>query len=704
MDASEPTVPQYLILGTAGHIDHGKTSLVKALTGTNTDRLPEEQKRGITIELGFAHLSCPPYEFGIVDVPGHQRFVRTMLAGSTGVDLVMLVVAADDSINQQTREHLEILKFLDLPSGVVVLAKCDRVDPEWLELVEQDVRDLVQGSFLADAPLVRTSAVTGAGLNELRAALRSAGAVAAAARAPRIDQPFRMPIDRVFSIPGHGTVVTGSVTHGQLSVGESVQILPEWPDREFRVRQLQSHDRGVERVVRGQRAAVNLAGVSVEEVQRGFQLVAPGQLAASECLTVELSAAAQLPDGIHDHQSIRVHLATHVVLGKVRFLQVRDRLALESDSEQTNADSGTSAQGAADAQSENSALGISLETKMQHPAPIKLLAPGQRILAQLLLDHPVLANWGQHMVIRRPSPVETLGHAIVLDPSLPRLARPDSRDLAMLQQMASDNAVARLSAAMYFSWNGRSPGSHMQTRLAIADDQWTSVRDACLEQMTIIRDGTSEWVYHPERLQKLEAIVLKFLDQQHTLQPKRWFIDVALVERHLHFLPLVIVTALLKRLQQSHKLRRSANGIGLPDRGPNLTKNQSKLLEQLLQTFRTAGLQPPTIEQCIGLAVKNKQDVEDLLKMAAESGDLIRIDAQTYLSQETFQAAWESLLPMFAEHGGLTVAQIRDQLQITRKLAVPLCEYMDTNGLTIRDGDVRTLGRKFAPNELPSLS
>ncbi|MDP1562613.1 MAG: selenocysteine-specific translation elongation factor [Pirellulaceae bacterium] len=695
MDTPDQTDPQYLILGTAGHIDHGKTSLVRALTGTNTDRLPEEQKRGITIELGFAHLSCPGFEFGIVDVPGHQRFVRTMLAGSTGIDLVMLVVAADDSINQQTREHLDILKFLDLPAGVIVLTKCDRVEPDWMELVEQDVRELVRGSFLADAPIVRTSAVTGAGLPELLAALQEAGAIAAAARAPRMDQPFRMPVDRAFSIPGHGTVVTGSVTHGQLSVGETVQILPEWPDREFRVRQLQSHDRSIERVVRGQRAAVNLAGVSVEEVQRGFQLVAPGQLAASHCLTVQLSAAEQLPDGIQDHQSIRIHLATHVVLGKVRFLQVRSPRGSESAAERHDADDMTETIVATDG-ADGSTLALETQTLDRNAKPIKTLAPGQVVLAQLLLDHPVLAHWGQHLVIRRPSPVETLGQAIVLDASLPRMARPDARDLEFLHQMVAPDADERLSAIMYFSMDGRPPGPHMQNRMAIPDDQWPRAREAVLSRMTVIRDGSVDLVFHPKRLTKLEGIVLKFLDQQHTLQPKRWFIDVAMVERHLHFLPSVVVNTLMKRLQQSHKLRRSATGIGLPDRGPNLTKNQAKLLDQLLQQFRTAGLQPPTIEQCIELAAKNKHDVQDLLKLAAESGDLIRIDSQTYLLQECFQAAWQSLLPLFAENPGLTVGQIRDQLQITRKLAVPLCEYFDASGLTIRNGDVRTLGERAA--------
>jgi len=708
MNSTLEIPPKYLILGTAGHIDHGKTTLVRALTGKNTDRLPEEQKRGITIELGFAHLSSPPYEFGIVDVPGHHRFVKTMLAGSTGVDLVMLIVAADDSINQQTREHLDILKFLDIPAGVIVLSKCDRVESEWLEMVEEEVRGLVADSFLAEAPLVRTSAATGAGLEELKRALMAAGEVAVTARSSRLEQPFRMPIDRVFSIPGHGTVVTGSVTHGRLAVGESIQILPEWPDREIRVRQLQSHDRAVEHVERGQRAAVNLAGVSVAEVRRGFQLVAPGQLPASDCLTVSLTASEQMATGVRDHQPIRLHLATSVVLGKVRFLQARGgQDAVASVEEVSAGEMGESSVGTADATSaEVPGSGFDAdgggpltevsEQTVEREVPIKVLAPGKTVLAQLLLDRPVLANWGQRMVVRRPSPIETLGQAVVLDPCLGRLARPDRTDLEFVQQLQSADPIERLTAAMYFSFDGRPPGATLRNRLAIPEEQWDAVVQVASEQCVAISDHASQWLFHPRRLEKLKQMILKFLDQQHTLQPKRWFIDRALVERHLHFLPPAVVVALLRQLQQTHKLRHSATGIGLPNRGPNLTKNKLKLLEQLLQQFRGAGLNPPTIEQCIAQTPKNKQDVVDLLKMATESGDLVAIDKQTFLASECFEAAWQLLLPHFADGNGLTVSQIRDHLEITRKLAVPLCEYLDAVGLTVRNGDVRQLAGEVA--------
>ena len=245
-----------LILGTAGHIDHGKTSLIKALTGADTDRLPEEKKRGITIELGFAQLKLGDYRLGIVDVPGHERFVRNMLAGATGVDLALLVVAADDSVKPQTEEHLEILRLLDLEAGVIALTKCDLAEPDWIGLVEDEVRELVSGTFLADAPVVRTSVTTGEGLEELRQSLVAAARqVTTDARPAGLDGPFRMAIDRTFTIAGHGTVVTGSVSHGSAHQDDELVIEPG--GIAVRVRGIQNHEDQVDYVHRGHRAAIN---------------------------------------------------------------------------------------------------------------------------------------------------------------------------------------------------------------------------------------------------------------------------------------------------------------------------------------------------------------------------------------------------------------------------------------------------------------
>ena len=275
-----------LILGTAGHIDHGKTALVRALTGTDTDRLPEEKRRGITIELGFARLSIGDFRLGIVDVPGHERFVRQMLAGATGMHLAMLIVAADDSVKPQTREHLDVLRLLDLPAGVIVITKCDLADEDWLELVEDEIRELVAGTFFERAPILRTSATTGQGIDDLKRALESAAHQAAEAMQEQpASAPFRMAVDRTFSIAGHGTVVTGSVANGHLKLGEELALEPI--GKIVRVRGLHNHDESVESVHRGQRAAINIAGVHHDEILRGVELASARHLSATELLTVE---------------------------------------------------------------------------------------------------------------------------------------------------------------------------------------------------------------------------------------------------------------------------------------------------------------------------------------------------------------------------------------------------------------------------------
>jgi len=663
IEPNQSSPPDYLILGTAGHIDHGKTTLVKALSGKNTDRLIEEQKRGITIELGFAHLSCPPFEFGIVDVPGHQKFVKTMLAGSTGVDVVLLVVAADDSINQQTREHLDILRFLDVPAGIIAITKCDKVDSAWLELVEDEIRQLVQGTFLADSPIIQTSATTGAGLNELKTALVTAGSTAIAKRKPLQSHPFRMPIDRVFSIEGHGTIVTGSVTHGQVSLGQSVQLLPDWPDREIRIRQIQTHDRKSETAVRGQRAALNLVGVSVEDVQRGFQLSAPGAVPISHCLTVQLTASEIFADGVSDHQEIRVHLATTEVLGKVRFLQAQ---VVSEDNEEE-------------------------EEEVLSSPRIKKLGPGQQILAQLHLQQPVAAVWGQRIVVRRPSPGTTIGSAVVIDPQLQRMSKLDSHELQLLADLGNSDALSRMTASVYFRFDGQLPALELQARFGVSQQDCDQLLGQLSDDLVQQNLGNTTQYFHSLRLKKLEGSILGFLDTQHTGHPKRWFIDRILIEKQFHYVPLAVLDSIIKRLEKGKRLRISPMGIGLMDRGPVLTKNQQKLLEQLLLDFQKAGFAPPSVKQCVDSTPKNKQDVPELLKMATQSGDLVPIDNDVYLAKAVFDAAWQKIELRLQANEGLSVSEIRDILEVTRKLAVPFCEYLDRQNLTVRRDDKRYL-------------
>ena len=445
----------YLILGTAGHIDHGKTSLIRALTGTNTDRLPEEKKRGITIELGFAELDLGDFLLGIVDVPGHERFVRQMLAGATSIDLAILIVAADDSVKQQTREHLEVLKLLDLPVGVIAMTKCDLADPDWMELVEDEIRELVVSSFLESAPIVRTSAETGQGLDELRTELQNAAEQTAAARgASRIHAPFRMAIDRTFTIAGHGTVVTGSVSSGTLHVGDQVVLEPGHV--EVRVRGLQNHDRKADAVHAGQRAAVNIVGVHHNAVQRGQELATDGFLTPSQLMTVQLEVLPQAIRPLKNRARVRLHLGTNETMANVSLLK-------ESE-----------------------------------------LAPGQSGPAQLFLTDPVVSSWNQAFVVRSESPVTTIGGGRVLVPAAEKIKRAGDASLECLDHLVQGDDGQRAAAAIYFA--GMLPWTMSDlSRLAGIDDAQT-VCDQLVEQgeLVVLKiNAQRQMIWHRENLRSI---------------------------------------------------------------------------------------------------------------------------------------------------------------------------------------------------------
>jgi len=371
---------KHLILGTAGHIDHGKTSLVKALTGTDTDRLKEEKARGITIELGFAHLELPGgIEFGVVDVPGHEKFVRAMVAGVAGMDLVMLVIAADEGIMPQTREHLDILRLLGVRAGLVALTKSDMVEPDWLPLVQEEVREFVAGTFLETAPIIPVSSKTGAGLDELKAAL---ALLAEAAAEKKRDGAFRLPVDRVFTVAGFGTVVTGTLLAGEIRIGDELELLPKGIGG--RVRGIQAHGSKADSGQAGQRLAVNLQGIDLDQVQRGDVVVPANVFRTTRRVDVRLDHLTAAPRDLKHRSNVRFHTGTSEVTAQV--------LLLERSS----------------------------------------LPPGETAYAQLRLAEPLLLVSGDPYLIRTASPAATIGGGIVLDPFPPARRRRSDEALKLL--------------------------------------------------------------------------------------------------------------------------------------------------------------------------------------------------------------------------------------------------------------------------------
>jgi selenocysteine-specific elongation factor len=631
-----------LILGTAGHIDHGKTSLVKALTGVDTDRLPEEQRRGITIDLGFAELDLGPYRLGIVDVPGHERFVRNMLAGATSVDLALLVVAADDSVKPQTREHLEILRLLDLPAGVIALTKCDLADPVWIDLVADEVRQLVRGTFLERAELVKVSALTGSGLDELRQALAQAAAQAAERRPQVADRPFRLAIDRVFTMPGFGTVVTGSVGAGRVRLEEELDLQPA--GIRVRVRGLQNHDRPVEAVGRGERAAINAAGVHHDQIGRGQELATPGYLVPTRLVSARLRLLPAAPRALKSRARVRLHLGAAEVMASVVLLE-----------------------------------GTSLE-------------PGADALAQLHTSAPVVAVWGQPFVVRSESPVTTIGGGRILDPAATRIRPSDAEARDQLAALGADDPLERAAAAAYsFAARPWQPADLVRAAGvadpgALVDRLVQTGRLRSLKLSPQRRQALHELVY-----QRLAARIEGVLGKMHDEQPlETWLERARLTSRLAGLGEAALVEALLAELARENRIRNGERGVGLAGRGPQLSTGEMALLEQFVERYRAAGRQPPTIEEVRQSVSKNRAATLQLLALAAAQGRLAQVSADYYFHVDALREIQAALVARL-EGRGLTVAEIRDLLASSRKYVVPLCEYFDRIGLTRRQGDLRVL-------------
>jgi selenocysteine-specific elongation factor len=638
------TESRELVLGTAGHIDHGKTALVRALTGVDTDRLPEERKRGITIDLGFAALDLGSCRMAVVDVPGHERFIRNMLAGATGIDAVLMVVAADDSVMPQTREHLEILRLLGVPSGVIALTKCDLADPGWLDLVESEVRDLVQGTALADAAIVRTSAATGMGIDDLRDAIRSLSTDDVMSRPdPGL---FRLAIDRSFTRAGHGTVVTGTVASGAVAVGDDLEWWPQ--GRELRVRGLQQHGLDVDRIGRGARAAINLGGVHHAEIVRGQELASVGYLKETRCLTAALRSSPDAARPLKHRARYRLHIGTAEVMATLTFFDAAE------------------------------------------------LRPGDEALGQLHLAEPVVAVHGQPLVLRAESPPATLGGGTVLEPLARRVRRRDALSRRRIGLLSDPDPSIRLGAVLEsygvrpWSVSGLSrdtglSGPELSRRLA-------SFRaEGRLIDLPIGPRRTVATWHHSVAI--LEDRVLRALARLHDANPRQAAIRRAHVVASLPDLPSdSLVAGLIDRLLASGSLVGDSRAVARRDFQPRLSQGERKLKSELEAALRNGGLTPPDAADLARMGGVRASVVPELLALLAAEGRIIDIGAGLFLSAEA-EGRLRSLVRDRLQDGStISMAELRDLLETTRKFAVPLGEYLDRIGWARREGDVRRLG------------
>lgn len=631
---------RHYVLGTAGHIDHGKTSLIRALTGTDTDRLPEEKDRGMTIELGFAELVVDDVCFGVVDVPGHEKFVRTMVAGATGIDVALLVVAADDSVMPQTIEHVEILHLLGLSRAVVAVSKIDTVEPDMVALVEEEVRELLASTPLAAAPICPVSANTGAGLEALRRHLH-----ALASEVPQRDtgQPFRLCVDRVFTVAGRGTVVTGSVVGGHVESGETLEVLPAGTT--CRVRDVQSHGQAQAGVAGGQRAALNLSGMDRAEVTRGCELATPGYLKPTRMIDVRVMALAGAERPLRSTSTVRLGIGT-------RELPVRLVLA---DGE--------------------------------------ALLPGQQANAQLRAGESLVAAHGQRFILRDETGSRTIGGGVVLQPVVSAGRQlPAQQRAGWLEQLESAEPQERLLAALCFAGFTTPTTQQLATRTSLTVKEVESLQAASVRGKQLVTLPGTDAAFPPAVLGNLAGRVVRWLQRFHEENADQPGKPAEAVEGYLERLTdSALARPLVDWLVQAQYMRRLGRFICLPAFAPELSAADEKLMAQITQQLQEAAFQPPAPADLKLSPSPDKKRLQKLLSHLVALGEISKITVDLYLHADHERALGEAVAELIEAQGAVAVGQVRERLQSSRKYVVPLLEYLDRAGVTRREGDKRVL-------------
>lgn len=626
------------VVGTAGHVDHGKSTLVQALTGTHPDRLKEEREREMTIDLGFAWLTLPNGEdVGIVDVPGHRDFIENMLAGVGGIDAALFVIAADEGIMPQTREHLAILDLLQVQGGVIALTKIDLIDdPDWLDLVEEDIRAALAGTVLSNAPILRVSSPTRQGIPELLQALSDC--LAGRPARPDLGRP-RLPIDRVFTIAGFGTVVTGTLSDGHLSVGDELQILPG--ELRGRVRGLQTHKQKEEIAVSGSRTAVNITGINVFQIQRGDVAVHPGDYRTTRLLDVRFRLLPDVGQPLEHNTEVKLFIGAAEVLARLRLLG--------SDE----------------------------------------IAPGAEGWLQMELSQPVVAVRGDRYILRRPSPGETLGGGSVVDPNPKSLHKRFSTEvLARLEALIAGTPADILFQAL--KTLGASPLQEVTSRSNLDPKTAVEAQQELLTsgQMLLLEDEAS---LTPQALvtskgywDQLTLRCLQEVNAYHTANPLRLGLPREELKSRLKLSPRLF-NVMMRRLVQEGKIEEHGPIVLQPGYSVQFSPQQHRLVDELLKRFAASPYSPPTAKDCI-------TDVgEDLYNALLDTQKLIAVPPDVVFRLEDYEHMVNEIRHLLAKQGVISAAEVRDHFNTSRRYALALLEYLDAQGITRREGDVRRL-------------
>jgi selenocysteine-specific elongation factor len=635
-------IMHHTVIGTAGHVDHGKSSLIKALTGTDPDRLQEEKDREMTIDLGFAFLG---EDITFIDVPGHEKFIKNMLSGVVTVDAVLFIIAADDGFMPQTEEHFEILKLMDVQRGLVALTKIDMVEPDWVDLIEDDVRQRLQGSFLEDAPIFRVDSISNKGVEEVKQAILNL----AEAIPPRADRGvFRMYADRVFTIKGAGTVIAGTVLGGQLRPGDRVEIMPQ--GIEVRVKRIQVHNSEVKFARTGERAAINLQGVEKSEIQRGDLLAEKGYFKPTYMLNVSYHHLQSATRPLENRQRVRLHLGTSEYLARVVPLQKQPVLSGESG------------------------------------------------YLQLRIEAPVVCEIGDRFVIRDYSPGRTVGGGQVLEVHPEKLKYLPDTEIQVLESL--DQGGPRDRVEQYVRRNGFKPftAALVAREISRPQEEVAGLIEELLEagRLEILRTGQASWVLHIDVLEESREKLIAILEEFHKTQPHRLgFKRSELAGKLFGKVDTGLYDAFLDHLVQEDEIKLTGVIVSRKGHQIQFTAKQQQLAERIIQIYWEAAYVTPEFEELVDRLEAPEEQVRKVVQGLTDRGDLtdlgIKIGKALIYHTKRIEEAREIILGLFKDKEEIAFFEAREALHSTRKFTTPILNYFDQMGFTVRVGDMRQL-------------
>jgi selenocysteine-specific elongation factor len=635
-----------IIVGTAGHIDHGKSALVRALTGTDPDRLPEEKRRGITIDLGFADLQIGDLRLGFVDVPGHERFIKNMLAGAHGIDLLALVIAADEGVMPQTREHFDICRLLGVRQGLVVITKADLVENEMLPLVEEEAKDLVKGSFLEDAPVVVVSSRTRLGLDELLVQLDEI-----AREVPERSSDFttRLPIDRAFSMKGFGAVVTGTLVSGEIKEGDELELLPSGV--RVRVRGTQVHGTAVSSAKAGQRTAVNLSGIEVAQIERGMVLASPNRLRWTQIVDACVNVLPDVSRSLRSRARVRVHIGAAEVLARVRVLD--------------------------------------------EPGEIRAGASG---LVQFRFEAPVVGLHGDRFVIRSYSPSETIAGGVILNPfAIKHRGRELQKSRHQLQPLMMEDSLGKLVAFVEIGGENGLRLSDLAATTGWTDEVLRRVTRQSTQRNSDVVD-TGGVLLSKENFNNLGRRVTDELERFHKCEPlSRGLLRETLREKVFAHSPTEVFNAVIANLEEQQAVVSEKDTVRLRRHSVDLSEKDVQLRESFQRAFQSAGVEAPSIDEVMtraGVTPAQRPHARKILQLLIDAGQIRRVQGEMFMDAGTVEDLKRKLLKYGNENEPgrlIDVAAFKELAGVSRKYAIPLLEYFDREHVTRRAGDKRVI-------------